>query len=257
MQCVWENSGVLVINIYSLLWYKYLLLTKAIGQSLQVLLNLMQINTITTDGPIHVERKFHFTPHLRTFMNTAAIATVVLRCKSGTDSTISLCMTSLINPRKKKSIGVKSEFYWSQLIGHSPPIHQPGHRSTSAVRTIAPKWAGDPSHWKIGLSTSVTICRNTKFSSTCSWTAIMMVLSWKKQCPRIQSDMKSDQTLTLGLSQICFIRACGFSLSQKPAIMMLYNTVCVWKVTLLEKTWLNNSCIHAVPTFCGTVETHV
>jgi hypothetical protein len=63
-------------------------------------------------------------------------------------------------------------------------------------------------------STSATICGDAKFSSISRYTALVMVLLWKKNASAIQSDVMLHYTLTLGLSQTCSIRACGFSLPQ-------------------------------------------
>jgi hypothetical protein len=54
--------------------------------------------------------KFHFTLTQRsTSTGTTAIATVILQCKSGKVSTLSLYTMSLMYPqKKKKSMGVKS-----------------------------------------------------------------------------------------------------------------------------------------------------
>jgi hypothetical protein len=43
----------------------------------------------------------------------------ILRRKSGRDPTLPLCMTSVMYPQKKKSMGVKSGIRGGQLIGPS------------------------------------------------------------------------------------------------------------------------------------------
>jgi hypothetical protein len=63
--CLRRNSGVLVTNIYSLLWHKKILINKTIKQSLQVLLSFSAFWYENHWRPYRRRTTFHLTPHLR------------------------------------------------------------------------------------------------------------------------------------------------------------------------------------------------
>jgi hypothetical protein len=72
-------------------------------------------------------------------LGSADTSEAILRHKSERDSTLSLCMMSLVYPKKKKPLDVKSGLCGGQLIGPPLPILPLGNRWSRAVRTVAPK----------------------------------------------------------------------------------------------------------------------
>jgi hypothetical protein len=162
-------------NIHSLLSYKSFILTKIIRQPIQVLLpfccDLMwaPLTALLTSK----QNSTHPTPE-RSSTGTTAVEDIILLRKSGEDSTLSLCTMSSMYRQKKKSMGVKVGIRGCHITGTHLPIHLPGNRSSRAVSTMAPKWAGAPSCWKMRPSTSATICGNTKFSSISRQTALLV-----------------------------------------------------------------------------------
>jgi hypothetical protein len=95
----------------------------------------------------------------------AAIASVMLQHKLRRDSTLLLHKTSLMYIQKEKSMGIKSELHWGQLIDYPLMLHQPRNWSFKAVHTMALKYAGAPYCSKIKPSTSATVHGDTKFCS--------------------------------------------------------------------------------------------
>lgn len=82
----------------------------------KVYLHIVQFSVSTIDGPIAVETKLLFTPQPRsTSRDTAEIAALILRRRSGRDSTRSLCAMSLMYSQEK-SMGVKSGLRGGQSI---------------------------------------------------------------------------------------------------------------------------------------------
>lgn len=89
-------------------------------------------------------------------------------------------------------MGVKSWLFGGQLTGPPLPIHRPGNFSPRTVVTTAPKWAGAPTYWTMGTSTSAVSSWRwrlhfqhcTRFSvRTFSWT-----IKWPPQNPDLTMD---------------------------------------------------------------------
>jgi hypothetical protein len=140
-ECPIKNSRVLVIGIYSLLWYTHFLLT---------------------NDPTDAETKFHFTPQPTEHIQKHS--TNSRRRKSERDP--SAVNNAFHTPPDEESLTVMSGLRAGQLIGPPLPIYGPGNRWSRAVRTMASKWAAAPSRWKMRTSTSAALYRNTTFSST-------------------------------------------------------------------------------------------
>jgi hypothetical protein len=118
---------------FTALTKKYLI-KKLLDNLSEFYCHLVQFSVSTIDGPTDVETKFHFTrqprEHIRRHPSNS-------RCHPSTQT--GKRDYPLMYPQKKKSMGVKSGLCAGQLIGPPLPIHQPGNRSSKAVRTMAPK----------------------------------------------------------------------------------------------------------------------
>lgn len=164
--CVRKNSGILAINIYSLLWDKNFLLTRTSKQSDQVLLTFIAILCQHQWWPYRKQNPNLPNTQDRASRGTTAIAAVILQCKFGRETTHSLYMVSLTYPQKNNPMGVKLWPYVGQLFGLPLLIYRPGNCLFREANTVAQKWAGAPSCWTVRPSTSATICGSTKFSNT-------------------------------------------------------------------------------------------
>jgi hypothetical protein len=181
-------------------------------------------------------------PHTRdsTATGTAAIAVVILRRKPGRNSTLSLCAMSLSYTQNKTSTP------WEPIKESSPvgPLIR-----KSSVQSRACK--GSKMGWCIILLENEAVIISCLWEHKVLLTCPVILHTWRCSHGRSRSSnsVRGD-IVTSRRPWGCKKHAPlghGLLTAQNPAIMVVYNTVCEWKVASSERTLLNDSRFHPVP----------